>query len=520
MLIAQIQNPVVTCFTGIPSDLPRLRNSIASTGWCTASARAIADIPALFGNLATLKQIHSADCVPADGRAGMLGRRRRPARGFARLASWPSRPPTAFRFCSSIRGRRAVAAVHAGWRGTAARHRRARGRRHGTRNSAPVPHDLHAAIGPGIGECCYEVGPEVADRFGEQGRAQIDLSGINRRQLDRGRCNAPSDLRVEFVHHVPRRGVPFLPADKEAAGRLYSFIGILAEPRLSGTVKLRRLHVHVDLPAMRARSSSCLYRCPDCSNKEAAACPAAARGRWRSRLSRNTPPPQQPYVAASSAAGSSVAGPCRRSTKPPPCSAPLAEAAHLASHAWLFAFAFLGLGAGVLLADRLAQRQRTAAVHPSKAPPPRPAPRLSPLQKYIEVAGVRFIENAKKKTEVKFVITNHSRRRDHRPGRQCHHLGPYADIRRGCRRHVHVQHQSRPVRIQGPVRAAQYQAQDLRSARLAERQHRYSDHPRPQLIQQVLAGLLQVGIDLRARVRNPPAPRRSGRSPPTRRRDY
>ena len=33
---------------------------------------------------------------------------------------------------------------------------------------------------------------------------------------------------------------------------------------------------------------------------------------------------------------------------------------------------------------------------------------MSPLQKYIEVSGVRFIENAKKQTEVKFVITNHS----------------------------------------------------------------------------------------------------------------
>src|SRR5689334_23605565 len=32
-----------------------------------------ADIPALFSQLATLKQIHSSTCVPANGRSGVLG---------------------------------------------------------------------------------------------------------------------------------------------------------------------------------------------------------------------------------------------------------------------------------------------------------------------------------------------------------------------------------------------------------------------------------------------------------------
>ena len=33
----------------------------------------LSDIPALFSNLATLKQIHSSTCVPGNGRSGILG---------------------------------------------------------------------------------------------------------------------------------------------------------------------------------------------------------------------------------------------------------------------------------------------------------------------------------------------------------------------------------------------------------------------------------------------------------------
>ena len=60
---------------------------------------------------------------------------------------------------------RAVAAVHAGWRGTAGRigpaALLAMRERFGT-----APEDLRAAIGPGIGVCCYQVGPEVAAQLG------------------------------------------------------------------------------------------------------------------------------------------------------------------------------------------------------------------------------------------------------------------------------------------------------------------------------------------------------------------
>ena len=60
--------------------------------------------------------------------------------------------------------RRVVAAVHAGWRGTLARiAAKTLGRMRlefGTN-----PEDVRAALGPAIGPCCYEVGPEVAQAF-------------------------------------------------------------------------------------------------------------------------------------------------------------------------------------------------------------------------------------------------------------------------------------------------------------------------------------------------------------------
>ena len=61
-----------------------------------------------------------------------------------------------------------VAAVHAGWRGTAAGAAVAAvdalGREFGS-----SPSDLVAAIGPNIGACCYEVGTDLVDAFAAAG---------------------------------------------------------------------------------------------------------------------------------------------------------------------------------------------------------------------------------------------------------------------------------------------------------------------------------------------------------------
>jgi YfiH family protein len=73
------------------------------------------------------------------------------------------------------RARGVVAAVHAGWRGTAARVAVAAvdalAREFGSQ-----PSDLVAAIGPSIGPCCYEVGSELVDAFAAAGheRSLID----------------------------------------------------------------------------------------------------------------------------------------------------------------------------------------------------------------------------------------------------------------------------------------------------------------------------------------------------------
>ena len=185
----------------------------------------LADVPALFARLATLKQIHSSSCVAADGRTGLLGE------GDALLENQPG-SVVAVKTADCIpvllvdERLRAVAAVHAGWRGTVARivaeAVAAMTKRFGTR-----PEDLHAAIGPGIGECCFEVGPEVAVHFGGQGRGHIDLSAANCRQLEEAgvtprrvyASNLCTMCRAEEFYSFRR--------DREAAGRMYSFAGIL-----------------------------------------------------------------------------------------------------------------------------------------------------------------------------------------------------------------------------------------------------------------------------------------------------
>jgi hypothetical protein len=69
----------------------------------------------------------------------------------------------------------AVGAVHAGWRGSAARIApwavQTLAQEFGAR-----PSDLVVAMGPSIGACCYEVGPELLDAFRHAGAGAEQLA--------------------------------------------------------------------------------------------------------------------------------------------------------------------------------------------------------------------------------------------------------------------------------------------------------------------------------------------------------
>lgn len=129
--------------------------------------------------------------------------------------------------------RKGVAAVHAGWRGSASRiaflaveqMREAYG---------SLPQDLEALIGPCISAARYEVGEEVASHFDEAAvlrgpdrpRPHVDLAAANRLQLEE--AGLPAQSIHGAVHcsfgeaerfHSHRR-------DGEAAGRMLAFIGL------------------------------------------------------------------------------------------------------------------------------------------------------------------------------------------------------------------------------------------------------------------------------------------------------
>ncbi len=74
----------------------------------------------------------------------------------------------------------------------------------------------------------------------------------------------------------------------------------------------------------------------------------------------------------------------------------------------LFTFAFLGLGAAVFYGYQRFQKGGAAGFTGGETPA-NPKPKAaSPLQKYIEVVGIRLTQDAKKRPEARFVVVNHA----------------------------------------------------------------------------------------------------------------
>jgi hypothetical protein len=179
------------------------------------------DIPAWFENLATVKQIHSATVVNAEGRCGILGE------GDALLEDRPGAViAVKTADCMPIllvdERHRAVAAVHAGWRGTVARIVAAAvdgmRARFGT-----LPGDLHAAIGPGIGKVLLPGRAGSGRPVRRAGKGAHLAPRRQSRPTAYGGRNAGADLRVELVHHVFGRGVSFVPPRWRGGGTIVLF---------------------------------------------------------------------------------------------------------------------------------------------------------------------------------------------------------------------------------------------------------------------------------------------------------
>jgi YfiH family protein len=137
-------------------------------------------------------QFHSAVVTKADGRGIVT-----PGLEFERCDGlWTDEPGLALVTLSAdclpialarVNGTPAVAALHVGWRGLLAGIAEAGA-------AALGGGKLAAAIGPGIGACCYEVGDEVAtpfrERFGDEvvlGR-NLDLAEAAERALRAAGC--------------------------------------------------------------------------------------------------------------------------------------------------------------------------------------------------------------------------------------------------------------------------------------------------------------------------------------------
>jgi hypothetical protein len=147
----------------------------------TAARAAAATRLGVVGDWAEVRQVHGNDVVrvSAPGEAGEAD------------AIWTTVPDvplaifTADCFGVVLTSPRSVGVAHAGWRGAVG----GVVERLRSEMTAGGHEPRRAALGPGIGPCCFEVGPEVGQQFDghtattTRGAASVDLPGVLVTQL-------------------------------------------------------------------------------------------------------------------------------------------------------------------------------------------------------------------------------------------------------------------------------------------------------------------------------------------------
>ena len=86
-----------------------------------------------------------------------------------------------------------------------------------------------AAIGPGIGVCCYEVGEEVAKQFGHDARTHLDLMQENRKQLEAAGVPSEKIEALGVCTFCDAERFFSYRRDQKDAGRMTSYIAIKTE---------------------------------------------------------------------------------------------------------------------------------------------------------------------------------------------------------------------------------------------------------------------------------------------------
>jgi YfiH family protein len=194
------------------------------------TARRVSATLETAGTLLLLRQVHGAAVAEAPWQGqpeadASVATRRGPLLGIQTADCMP------LLLVDPRRG--SVAAAHAGWRGTAAGVARAAARSLVARGSRTE--DLLAALGPGIGPCCYEVGNELRAAFGDEGREFFRSGPRGKPHLDVRAANVSQllgeGLPAASIYHVAECTYcrPDLyhsfRRDGQGGGRMISYVG-------------------------------------------------------------------------------------------------------------------------------------------------------------------------------------------------------------------------------------------------------------------------------------------------------